>query len=647
MHPRFVRTFVPSFAVSRFASLLLLAGLLGPNNAAAQTQQPVTWSASVTPAKAAPGQSVRITLSAKIDAGWHLYSVTSPVTATATKFSVPEGVPLEITQVYQKPVTGKFDAVAQATTESYEGETTFVVDAKVTGASAPAEMALQVRSSACNDRLCLPPRKRMVPITLTLDAAAPTAPLSAVEGHVEAKVAASPSANSPSATTPSAGTPSGNASGGSASVTDQPIGQFLLLAFSFGLAAIFTPCVFPMIPFTLSYFVNQKEGSRVVQALTFCLGIVFLFTAMGLLLSALVGASGAQSLSAHPIVNGVIAALFFAFALSLFGLFEITLPSGLLTKLNAASSGGGLIGALLMGLTFSLTSFACVGPFVGTLLAASVQGSKLQPTLGMMAFSSGLALPFFLLALSPAALNKLPRSGVWMMRIKVVMGFLILAAMLKYLSNVDEVLQLHLLTRERFLAAWIVLFALAGAYLLGRLRLEGINPEEEVGVGRLLTGTLFLTFAISLLPGMMGAPLGELDAYVPLANRTGLAASGAAAGPVWIKNDLPAALAKAKAENKHVFINFTGYACTNCHWMKSNMFPRPEIAAELNNLVLVELYTDGLDEASEKNQKLQESRFANVAIPFYVIVDANDQVLRNFPGLTKDPAEFLKFLKGA
>ena len=370
-----------------------------------------------------------------------------------------------------------------------------------------------------------------------------------------------------------------------------------------------------------------------------------LFTALGFALTAALGPFGVVQIASNPWVNAGISAIFIALAMSMFGAFEITLPSGLLTKLNAASNSGGSIGTLLMGLTFSLTSFACVGPFVGTLLAASVTGDKLQPTLGMASFASGLALPFFFLAMFPSVLKRMPRSGGWLARVKVVMGFVILAAALKYLANIDQVLQWDFLTRERFLAAWIVLFALPGFYLLGLLPMEGVKRDEQLGLGRLLTGTFFLIFAISLIPGMSGAKLGELDAYVPLAKEQAGAASSSGK-LVWMKNDLKGALAKARAEGKNVFVNFTGYACTNCHWMKANMFPRPEIQEAMSRFVLLELYTDGLDPVSEENQKLQESKLQTVAIPYYVILDPDEKIVASFPGLTKDSKEYLAFLSG-
>ena len=273
-----------------------------------------------------------------------------------------------------------------------------------------------------------------------------------------------------------------------------------------------------MIPITLSFFLNKPGALR--QALLFCLGIIVMFTALGLLVTAVLGPFGVVQLGSNPWVNSFIAIVFIVFGLSLLGAFEITLPSSLLTKMDQASQRGGSIGTLLMGLTFSLTSFACVGPFIGTLLAGSVQRGGIQPALGMMTFASGLASPFFLLALFPAFLQRMPRSGGWLARVKVVLGFIILAISLKYLSSIDQVLQWNVITRERFLAVWIVMFALPGLYLLGFLRMEGVRQDEKLGVARTLTGAAFLIFAISLIPGMFGAPLGELDSYVPLAKES-------------------------------------------------------------------------------------------------------------------------------
>jgi thiol:disulfide interchange protein len=300
-----------------------------------------------------------------------------------------------------------------------------------------------------------------------------------------------------------------------------------------------------------------------------------------------------------------------------------------------------------MGLTFTLTSFACIGPFVGSLLAGSVQAGGLQPVVGMAAFATGLAAPFFVLALFPSFLNKLPKSGGWLMRVKVVLGFVVLAISVKYVSSADQILQTDWISREMFLACWIVLFALPGLYLLGLLRLEGIKPEDSLGVGRVLVAALFLMFSISLLPGLFGASLGNVEAFIPVQAKgvALLGGAGESGAPVWMKNQYKEALAKARAENKLVFINFTGYACTNCHWMKANMFPRPEISGLLKDFVLVDLYTDGTDAPSEQNQQLEEKRFGTVAIPFYAIVDPDERTIATFPGLTRNASQFVSFLK--
>jgi len=303
-----------------------------------------------------------------------------------------------------------------------------------------------------------------------------------------------------------------------------------------------------------------------------------------------------------------------------------------------------VFGTLLMGLTFSLTSFACVGPFVGPLLASSVTSEGVQPVVGMASFATGLASPFFFLAAFPSYLKKLPRSGGWLARVKVVMGFVLLAVMLKYLSTIDQVLQTGILTRERFLAVWIVLFSMAGLYLLGLLRLEGIEAGEKLGIGRLLTGGAFLVLAFSLIPGMFGAPLGELDAFVPPAQNSGFGGLSAARAPTWMKDQYREALERGRAENKLVLVNFTGYACTNCHWMKANMFRRPAVAAALEEFVRVELYTDGLDERSKEFQRMEEERFQTVSQPFYVILDADENVVAQHSGIARDEREFLDFL---
>jgi thiol:disulfide interchange protein DsbD len=590
--------------------------------ALAQKLNPVQWSLTAEPAQVAPGSRLLARFAAKIDPGWHLYSPAVPKPIIATSISVAENPAIQSVRIYQPKPRTTFDQNFGFNVDTYENEAVFLLEIQLAphAPPGPLELSATARFQTCNNKMCLPPRRVAATATITIDPAAKAPAPSIAEGYTEFNPAAPPP------TTP-------------ATPPSQGIVLFVLVAFGVGLASIFTPCVFPMIPITVSYFLNKPAGSRarsVADAALFCVGIIVLFSLLGLAATAILGPFGVVQLGSNVWVNTFIALVFLLFALSLLGAFEITIPSSVLTRLDRASQGGGIAGTLLMGLTFSLTAFACVGPFVGTLLAASVQGGGARPLAGMVSFATGLATPFFFLALFPSYLKRMPKSGGWLERVKVGMGFLILAAMFKYLSAVDQVMQWNLLTRERFLAVWIVLFALAGLYLLGFLRMHGVKPDEPLGLWRLLIGAAFLIFAVSLVPGMLGARLGELDAYVP---------APASTSQAWIKNQYREALEEARRQNKLVLVAFTGYACTNCHWMKANMFTRPEIAAVMKNFVLLELYTDGTDPASEQNQKLEESRFSTVAIPYYAILNPDEKVLATFPGLTRDPAAFLSFLE--
>jgi len=618
----------------------LLAGFFLTLLSLMGAEDPVQWTLTLEPKSAPPGSHVLAKFAAKIEPGWHLYSLTTPKGGPIpTTSSLADGPVVNGFKLYQPQPERKLDPNFQIDTETFANEVVLLYDVelKKDAAAGPAEITAQVRYQCCNDRLCLPPKRKSASATITIDPAAAAQAISIPPSYTDVQLALT--ASTAPSTTPVAPTPQSSG-----------FGLFLLTAFGAGLAAIFTPCVFPMIPFTVSYFINRSTGSRrdgVLQAVVFCLGIVVLFTGLGVLMKAIVGPFGVVQLGNRPWVNGFIALVFVVFGLSLLGAYELTLPSGLLTKLNQTSERGGYFGTLLMGLTFTLTAFACIGPIVGPLLVASVQTGGAEPVLGMASFASGLAAPFFLLALFPSYLQKLPKSGGWLMRVKVVLGFVVLAISIKYLSSADQVLQTNLISRELYLACWIVLFALPGLYLLGFLRLEGIKPDDHLGIGRMLVAALFLIFSISLLPGLFGSPLGNIEAFIPVQGKS-VAFGGtgeAGGGPVWLKNQYREALAKAKAENKMVFVNFTGYACTNCHWMKANMFPKPDIAALLKDFVLVDLYTDGTDSISEQNQQLEEKRFGTVAIPFYAIVDPDEKVIATFPGLTRNTQEFASFLK--
>ncbi len=421
-----------------------------------------------------------------------------------------------------------------------------------------------------------------------------------------------------------------------------------------GALSLLTPCVFPMMPITVSYFSNHGSGSRrgaVLHAPTYGIGIILTFTALGLALALMFGAGGVNQLAANPWVNLLITAIFFAFAFSLFGAYFIQVPAGLMNRIDSltrSQEGSRIVGALLMGGTFTLTSFTCTAPFVGTLLVMAAQGNWLWPLMGMLAYSTVFALPFFVLALAPQLMSQLPRAGGWMNSVKVVMGFLEIAAAMKFLSNADLVWRWGIFTREVVLAVWIACGIVVVLYIFGLFRFEHDSKVEHVGALRLATAVTFLAVTIALVPGLFGKRLGELDSFLPPATAE-LATSGtaqASSGELkWILNDYDAARDQAAREQKLVFIDFTGYTCTNCRWMEANIFPKPEVKSELEKFVTVRLYTDGAGAIYEKQQKMQQEKFGTVALPLYAIVRPDGTSIVTFPGLTRDPAEFVSFLQ--
>jgi len=671
---------------------------------AAHAQNPVSWSIKINPsANLKPGDKFSAHVSVQMQGGWHVYSITQGAGGPIpTRITVPDGQPFRLAGGVSGPRPHvAMDLNFEINTETYEGSATFNLPIVVVADTPAVRQALNinVRYQACNDKNCLPPRtvKLSVPITLVaLNSVAPTSVQSLPKQNekpsptptIVAVTSANANQTKPSPTsvlseensaTPNefqgAGSNQTNSEGIRSTTSDTgtnaytaqgrlglsgSIWSFIWLAMTVGALSLLTPCVFPMVPITVSYFTNHASGNRVGavrDAGIYALGIILTFTALGVALAALFGAPWINKFAASPWVNLTITAIFLSFALSLFGAYNLQVPSSVLTKLDALSrnkQSGKIIGLLLMGLTFSLTSFTCTAPFVGTLLVMAAQGKWIYPVIGMLAFSTVFALPFFILALAPQLVSQLPKSGGWLNSVKVVMGLLEIAAAMKFLSNVDLVWHWGVFTREVVLASWIAVALLITLYLLGKFQLSHDSPVARIGAVRLMIALVSLAFGFYLLTGLFGRRLGELESFLPPASEnssSAILATGNNAAAVtngelpWITNDYDAALKQARTEKKPLFINFTGYTCTNCRWMEVNMFTKGAVRNELAKYVRVRLYTDGEGQPYEGFQQMQQERFGTVALPLYAVVDIDGKSLLTFPGLTRDQSEFVSFLK--
>jgi len=597
---------------------------------------------------------------------WHLYSTTQEAGGPIpTTIKLVESPVFEASGKLQSPPPKKsFDQNFGIETEYYEDVVEFKLPVRVKkdAASGKHELGISIRYMLCSDTMCLPPQTVNLTTPITIQAVRDR------PSTVSDQPAASSGQQSAASeeTIPLVSNESPQAAGDPPSVVDDqpsvavsslPVTTmaYIWFAMAMGGLALLTPCVFPMIPITVSFFTKRQtvtRGQAVREAFIYSVGIILTFTLLGFALTFLFGAGGINRLAASPSVNILIALVFIVFALSLFGAFEIRLPSRWLTAVDRqASQSSGLVGILLMALTFSLTSFTCTVPFVGTVMVAALQGDWLWSLLGVSAFAAVFSAPFFLLAVFPSWLKSLPKSGNWMNSVKVTMGFLELAAAMKFISNVDLVYQWEWITRPVFIAVWLALALVTSLYLLGWFRLPHESPGESVGVFRVLSAVFFLAISFYLLRGLMGFPLGELDAFLPPkdyggAQQVALFNPGApeeAAEEHWLTN-YQEALVVARRENRPVFVDFTGYTCTNCRWMESNMFPHPEVRKRLKQFVLVKLYTDGPDEEHERNLQFEKERFGTIALPYYAIISPQDEIIATFPGLTRDSSVFISFL---
>ena len=609
-----VRRTHQQLALNRFMNVrnlkpfcLLLMSLLVATCAFGQPASKIQWSSHILSGDTKPNGRVTVELDAQIEAKWHLYAL-PPTKATNIPTTITVDAPAKLDgKVTQDKPEYKFDNNFQAEVEFFANSAKFMVPVTL---GPEGKGSLKVNFQACNDRMCLPPTTVTVPIG---------------GSQAAQKTVASGSSDS------------GNVSLEQQVKNEQKKGllSFILFAFGAGLLALLTPCVFPMVPITVSYFSKHKDPNgglhNLSAPLAYCFGIISAFTGFGLLVTILFGASGIQKFATNPLVNLILAALFIVLALNLFGIYEIGLPVSLQNKFSPRGRTG-LVVPVLMGLTFTLTSFTCTVPFVGTILVNATKGDILYPLVGMLAFSSAFASPFFLLALFPQYLAKLPRSGSWLSAVKGFMGFLELAAAIKFFSNADLVWGTGILSRTAFLGIWVLIFGVAALFLAGIFKLPKVDMPKAFGAGRaIVLGATVLT-AIYFGYGITGKSLGEMEAYLPPSK------SG------WIEK-FNEAVDLAKRTNKPIFINFTGVTCTNCRWMEKNMFTRSDVKNELKNYVLVELYTDKQSKEDEDNQALQQKLTGTVTLPVYVSVTPEGKVLKTFGSSTRDASEFVQFLK--
>ncbi|MCI9843355.1 protein-disulfide reductase DsbD family protein [Flavobacterium pectinovorum] len=650
--------------------LLLSAGMFG------QMYNPVKWSTSV---EKISDKEYVLKAQAVIQSGWHLYGQ-----------YIEEGGPSRTAFSFKNPKKN-FELIGKTTEEKghevqdkifdmkikyFEDKALFTQKIKFTSDEV-SNIAAEVEFMVCDDSNCLPPSSEelafKIPNVTKLAAAEESAVVkndTAVTEDktiVEAEKAVSKAVADP--------------------VKKQESKGFLsifIIAFLSGFAALLTPCVFPMIPMTVSYFTKQSKtkAAGIRNALIYGFSIVIIYVLLGSIVTAIFGADSLNALSTNVWFNLIFFVLLVVFAISFLGAFEIMLPNALANKVDSQADRGGLIGIFFMALALAIVSFSCTGPIVGTLLVEAASKGGIAPIVGMLGFSIAIALPFSLFAAFPGWLNALPKSGGWLNTVKVVLGFLELALAFKFLSNADLVLQLHWLEREVFLAIWIAVFGVLALYLFGKITLPHDSPLQHISVGRLSLGLIVLTFVIYLIPGLWGAPLKLISGFPPAMHysespngigggKTETASKetlpeGAEFGPhnIITFHDYDTGMEFAKKAGKPVLLDFTGYACVNCRKMEELVWSDSKVLGVLkNDIVLISLYVDDKKELPESEQYVSETTGKKIktignkwsdlqiktykanAQPFYVIVDHNSANLTEPSAYNPDIEEYYGWLQ--
>lgn len=662
----------------------------------AQIHTPVKWKIKLedsgTPEK-------EIVFTATADKGWHLYDMNLPEggpVSTTFSFETLKGAELVGKPVSSTKPTTVYDELFSMELRWYAGTVSFTQKIKVTD-PAKFKIAGELEFMACNDETCLPPEriefsfdKKNIKTDGSSIAATETNDTAAVEPDAESSTATNETeTNTPDATTTGENaSPATNVSGAltdkaslwapvidelktfgdsTVSATDTSWLFIFLAGFLGGLIALLTPCVWPMIPMTVSFFLKRtKDRKKAIRdALTYGLSIIVIYLIMGLLITGIFGASALNDLSTNAVFNIMFFLLLVVFAISFFGAFEMVLPASWTNKLDSkADSTTGILSIFFMSFTLVLVSFSCTGPIIGTLLVqAASMGTAVGPAIGMFGFALALSIPFSVFAIFPNMLQSMPKSGGWLNSVKVVLGFLELALALKFLSVADLAYGWRLLDREVFLVLWIVIFILLGCYLLGKIKFSHDSDAKYVSVPRLFMAIISFSFAVYMVPGLWGAPLKAISAFAP---------------PLYTqdfnlyKNEVHAAfddyesgMAYAKKVNKPVMIDFSGFGCVNCRKMEASVWTDPKVKQILeNDYVLITLMVDDktklpkpieieehgkmrkLKTIGDKWSYLQRSKFGANAQPFYILLNDDGQPLGPSYAFNEDVSKYIQFLQG-
>ena len=684
--------------------LLLLFVLPWGISSFAQILQPAKWNYEVSKKEVKAGETVELIFTATLTKDWYLYSsdFDPDLGPMVTTFAfTPNDSYQPVGKVQPVKPKKKYDDIWEGEYTYFTGKGEFRQTVKILKAKPRIAGSIEYQVCSEIDGKCIPNTEEFTFTNIkvvALDGAAgpaneagsPTADAAAGGGERTTPPATGPApqvsatppvvapADAPVAATLSQ--PAGNA--------PYSMGAFMLLAFLSGLVALLTPCVFPMVPMTVTFFTNNSanRSQAISKAVFYGLSIIVLYILIGTVVSLINGPGFANFLSTHWIPNVFFFLVFVFFALSFLGMFDLNIPGTVITKVDAQADKGGYIGVFFMAFTIVLVSFSCTGPIVGSILIESAGGQVIKPVLGMFAFSLAFALPFSLFAIFPNWLKSLPRSGGWLNSVKVVLGFLELALALKFLSIADQVYHWGILDREVFLAFWIVIFTLIGFYLLGKLRLPHDDKLENVSVPRMLLAAITFTFVVYLVPGMFGAPLKSLAGYLPpqttqdfdlnkastglfAANPDGLDVKPKYAEFLELPHglqgffDYQQAIEYARKVNKPIFIDFTGHGCVNCREMEARVWSDPGVLRRLaSDYVVLALYVDDKYELPEsawytsrydgkvkktigaQNADLQITKFNNNAQPYYTLIDGNGNLLVAPQAYDVNVAHFAAFL---